>query len=130
MKAKKMTEKELLKYKELLVDEKKKLLEEFLHIKNSALNKSQRDAAGDLSGYSYHMADMASDLYERDFLLRLASEERKKFYAVDDAFKRVEDKSYGKCLICSKPISKKRLNAVPQTPYCLKCQAEEESKAK
>ncbi len=130
MKAKKLPKKDLLKYKKLLLNEKKKLWEEFFHIKNTALNKSQREAAGDLSGYSYHMADMASDLYERDFLLRLASEEREKFYAIDDALKRVEDKSYGKCLICSKLIKKKRMNAVPQTPYCLKCQTEEESKAR
>jgi RNA polymerase-binding transcription factor DksA len=130
MKTKKLSKKDLLKYKELLLEEKKKLWEEFFHIKNTALNKSQREASGDLSGYSYHMADMASDLYERDFLLRLASEEREKFYAMDDALKRVEDKSYGKCLTCSKPIKKKRLNAVPQTSHCLKCQTEEESKAR
>lgn len=130
MKTKKLPKKDLLKYKKLLLNEKKKLWEEFFHIKNTALNKSQREAAGDLSGYSYHMADMASDLYERDFLLRLASEEREKFYAIDDALKRVEDKSYGKCLICSKLIKKKRMNAVPQTPYCLKCQTEEESKTR
>ena len=132
MRIQRLSRRGLAKYKKLLLDEKKKLLKEFFHIKSDALNinKSQREASGDLSGYSYHMADMASDQYERDFLLRLASDERERLYAIDDALKRIEDKSYGICLTCSKSISKKRLNAVPQTSHCIKCQTEEESKAR
>lgn len=132
MKEKRLTKPEILKYKKLVLDQKKKLLAEFLHIKEDALNpkESQREASGDLSGYSYHMADMASDQYEKDFLLRLAQDEREKLYAIDDAIKRIEDKTYGICLKCSKPIKKIRLKAMPQAAHCLKCQQEEESEAR
>lgn len=121
--------KEDKKYLELLLKEKTKILKEFLHLKDDALNKSQKEASGDLSGYSYHLADMASGVYETDFILRLAADERERIYAIDDAVKRIEEGIYGKCLMCSKPISKERLNAVPQTEYCLKCQVEHEKKA-
>jgi len=131
MKSKRMSKRELTRYKELLLIQKRKLLEEFLHIKKDVLNteQTQKEASGDLSGYSYHLADMASDLYERDFMLRLAADEREKVYAIDEALKKVDDKTYGSCLKCSKAISKKRLKAVPQTPYCLKCAKKDESEA-
>ena len=130
MRSKKMGKREAGKYKKLLLDEKNKILKEFLHIKNDTLNKSQKDASGDLSGYSYHQADMASDVYETDFMLRLAADERERLYAIEDALKRIDEAIYGKCVTCSKPITKKRLAAIPQTAYCLKCQREQEGKSR
>lgn len=38
---------------------------------------------------------------------------------VEDALKRVADGTYGKCVICGRPISPARLEAIPWTPYCL-----------
>lgn len=126
VKVKKRPRKEIEKYKKLLLEQKQKLLIEFLHIKQETLNKTQKEASGDLSGYSYHIADMASDVYETDFMLRLASDERNKINEIEDALKRIEDNEYGMCLVCSKPISQQRLSAVPQASYCLKCKQEQE----
>jgi RNA polymerase-binding transcription factor len=41
---------------------------------------------------------------------------------VEDALKRVADGTYGKCIICGRPISPERLEAIPWTPYCLEDQ--------
>jgi DnaK suppressor protein len=41
---------------------------------------------------------------------------------VQDALLRIEDGSFGKCLVDGGPIEPKRLDAVPWTPYCLKHQ--------
>ena len=41
---------------------------------------------------------------------------------VQDALRRIDDGTFGKCLIDDGPIEKKRLDAVPWTPYCLKHQ--------
>ena len=41
---------------------------------------------------------------------------------VQDALRRIEDGTYGKCLADGGPIEPKRLDAVPWTPYCLKHQ--------
>lgn len=125
---KKMAKGELKKYKELLLKERTKIGGELSQITENTLKKSQRDAAGDLSGYSYHMADMASDNYERDFSLGRATEEQKLLYSIDEALKRIEEGSYGYCLQCSKPIGKKRLAAIPHTELCIDCQKKEESK--
>ena len=41
---------------------------------------------------------------------------------VRDALQRIENHSYGKCLVDGEPIEAKRLEAMPWTPYCLKHQ--------
>jgi DnaK suppressor protein len=46
------------------------------------------------------------------------------------ALKRIDDGTYGKCVVDGEPIDEKRLESVPWTPYCLKHQAELEERAR
>ena len=48
---------------------------------------------------------------------------------VRDALGRVEDGTYGTCIVDGGPIEEKRLRAVPWTPYCLDHQARIEAVA-
>lgn len=121
-KLKKLPAKALKLYKELLLKERDKVGGELSNITQNTLNKSQRDLSGDLSGYSFHMADMASDDYERDFSLGRATSEQRILYVIDEALKRIEEGSYGYCQTCSKKISNQRLKALPYTPLCIECQ--------
>src|SRR5882672_11241626 len=41
---------------------------------------------------------------------------------VRDALKRIDDGTFGRCVVDGEPIEPKRLEAVPWTPYCLKHQ--------
>jgi DnaK suppressor protein len=41
---------------------------------------------------------------------------------VQAALSRLETGTYGTCVSCKQPIPKKRLAAVPWTPYCIACQ--------
>jgi len=127
-KIKKMPKPELKIFTALLLKEREKVGGGLSHIAETTLNKSQRDASGDLSGYSYHMADMASDDYERDFSLGRATDEQKILYMIDEAIKRVEDGTYGSCLQCGKAIPKKRLKVLPYTELCIDCQKSRETK--
>lgn len=121
---------EVGKYKKLLNEKRARLLAEVKHIEKDALNKSQREAAGDLSGYSFHMADAATDNYDREFSLGLATNAQRILYEIDEALKRITEKRFGDCLDCGKPIPKKRLMAVPHTKLCLPCQSSEEKKSR
>ena len=123
---KKMPKADLKKYKEMLLKEREKVGGDLSHIAQNTLNKSQREASGDLSGYSYHMADMASDDYERDFSLGRASDEQKLLFLIDEAIKRVGDGTYGSCLQCGKLIPKKRLKVLPYAETCIDCQKKTE----
>jgi len=127
-KIKKLPRAELKRYKAILLAERNKIGGDISHIAENTLNKSARDASGDLSGYSYHMADMASDDYERDFSLGRATDEQRILYRIDEALKRMEEGIYGYCLNCNKPIVKKRLKALPYTELCIDCQKKNEVK--
>jgi RNA polymerase-binding protein DksA len=125
---KKLTKKELNDFKKLIMKSKEKALDEIKHISEDTLKKSQKEAAGDISGYTYHMADVASDTYDREFSLGLASNERESLYELDDAMKKIEDGTFGVCEECKSLISKTRLKAVPFAKLCVKCQERKEKR--
>ena len=115
-------------YRKILEVARKKIVGDLSHLEKDALNTSQRDASGDLSGYSFHIADMATDNFDREFNLGLASTEQNILNEIDEALRKLDEGRYGVCEICSKAIIQKRLLAVPFTRFCIKCQSEEEKK--
>lgn len=118
----KFDKKELAFFKKSILKKKEETIDEIKHISEDTLRKSQKDAAGDISGYTYHMADVATDTYDREFSLGIASNERQFIFELDDALKKIEDGSYGICEQCKGLIPKTRLKALPYARLCLKCQ--------
>ena len=125
-----MNKKDLKIFKELLLKKKLELIKGIDHIASDALKTSQRDAAGDLSAYSLHMADMATDNYDREFSLGLADNEQKILNRINEALEKIEDNKFGLCELCEKVISKVRLKAVPYAELCVPCQEKQEKKKK
>ena len=125
---KKFNKKDLAYFKKLILKKKDEIIEEIKHISEDTLKKSMKDASGDISGYSYHMADIATDTYDREFSLGIASNERKLIYELDDALKKIEEGLYGICEMCKVPIPKTRLKALPYARLCLKCQEAKEGR--
>jgi DnaK suppressor protein len=123
---KKMDKKDLEKFKKLLQEFRAKIAGDLKHLENDSLNMNQRDAAGDLSAYSFHMADMATDNFDREFTLGLASSEQQTLNAIDVALRKIEEGTYGICEECDKSIPQKRLVAMPYGRLCIKCQEIEE----
>lgn len=123
---KKFNKKELTGFKKIIADKKEEILDGIKHISDDTLKKSQKDAAGDISGYAYHMADVATDTYDREFSLGLASNDRALLYELDDALKKIEEGSFGICEQCKTIISKTRLRVIPQARFCVKCQEKKE----
>lgn len=125
---KKFSKKELKDFKKIVLKKKEEVSDDLKHISDDTLRKSQKEASGDISGYTYHMADVATDNYDREFSLGLASNERKSLYELDDALKRIEEGTFGICGDCKGMITKVRLKAVPSTRLCIKCQQKREKK--
>ena len=116
-------------FRQLLIEERAKVADEIKSIARDA-SKNPRDASGDLSGYTVHMADMSADTYERELAMNIASSEQQVLYQIDDALKRVDEGTYGTCQQCNTPIALSRLKAVPYTSLCIDCQREKEQKGK
>ena len=106
--------KHLLKIKEETVNDIKQM--------SSTNAQSQKDSSGDVSGHALHMADVATDMYDREFNLGLASNDRELLYKVSEALGRIKENTYGICQTCDKPIAIARLKAIPYVETCLKCQ--------
>ena len=125
---KKYIKKDLNEFKKLILKRREEIMDDINSLSRDTLKKSQKDASGDTSGYAYHMADVATDTYDREFSLSLASEERKELYEFEDALKRIEEGKFGVCESCEVLISKTRLKALPQARLCIKCQVKREKK--
>lgn len=123
-----MNKKEAKVFYDLLVKKKAELLKGIEHIANDNLKTSQRDAAGDLSAYSLHMADVASDNYDREFSLSLADKEQEMLNRINDALEKIDNNTFGLCELCEKKITKTRLKAVPYAELCVPCQEKQEKK--
>ena len=123
-----MKKKELDKFEALLLQRRAKLIEEMGLLKKAALETTIKDSSGDLSSYSYHMADQGTDAMEREKAFLFASKDGRLLYHIDEALRRIRDKTYGKCQECGKPISMARLEAVPHARLCIECKEEEEQK--
>jgi DnaK suppressor protein len=59
---------------------------------------------------------------ERELAIRTLDRESSLLRHVRAALGRIADGSYGVCLHCDEEIKPKRLDAVPWTPYCIRCQ--------
>ena len=69
------------------------------------------------------VADMAVESYTKEFLFGKSSGDRHILNLIREALNRIENKSYGICTNCEKPIGPKRLEAVPWAQHCIECQA-------
>jgi RNA polymerase-binding transcription factor DksA len=112
------------RYYRLLVDMRDALHKGLAFHSEEALKKSGKDDAGDLSGYSQHLADAGTDTADRDFALSLISNEQEALKEIADAIERMKKGTYGTCEITSKAIPPARLIAVPFTRYSLEGQKE------
>ncbi|MFH1857182.1 MAG: TraR/DksA family transcriptional regulator [Candidatus Omnitrophota bacterium] len=126
-----MNKEELKKYREKLVTIKNTVQGNIKHIGKDSFGTSQKEASGDLSSYTLHMADMASDSYERDLAFDLVANEQELIYKIEESLMRIDEGTFGKCQSCGKKISKARLNIVPYAAFCVPCkQKEEKNKGK
>ncbi len=108
------------RFKQMLLEKRREILQNVNEIEDETLKKSRLDASGDLSSMPIHMADIGTDNYEQEFALGLMDSERKLLKEIDDALERIEQGVYGTCEATGKPIAKARLEAKPWARYCVK----------
>jgi RNA polymerase-binding transcription factor DksA len=108
-----LTPEDIKYFEQRLIAERARIMGEMGHLESTVLKVNPRDSAGELSGYSYHMADAGTDSMEREKAFDIASKEGRLLLEIDDALRRVYNGSYGLCEMSGKPISRSRLEALP-----------------
>lgn len=120
-----MRKTDLKKYEKLLLQKRKTLLADLEELREDSLS-TIKDSTGELSSYTYHMADMGTDAQEREKKFHLASKSGRLVYHIDEALRRIQEGTYGKCANCGEDISVARLEAVPHARLCIECKEKEE----
>lgn len=121
-----MTEKDLKEFEDRLLSERRRIMKEMGHLETTVLKVNQRDSSGDLSGYSFHMADAGTDAIEREKAFMFASAEGRALMEINAALRRLYANEYGTCESCGKPIARARLEAMPYARLCVSCKEKEE----
>jgi len=116
-----MKKADLKEYKDRLVSLRARLRGDVTQMADAALKKNRMEATGETSSMPIHMADIGTDNYEQEFTLSLMETEEDTLAAIEAALERVEDGTYGTCEECGATVPKLRLNAIPYTPFCIKC---------
>jgi len=119
----KMDKKRLESFKKQLLKMREDILSDIKGM-SSVNSPDNQHSDTENAGHSTHMADVATDLYDREFNLGLASNDRELLHKIEDALKRIEDGTYGICLKTKKPIPIARLKAIPYAEYTLEAQEE------
>lgn len=121
-----LTAKERRGFREILLKRREEILGQVNHLEEASMSGSQKSSAGAASAVPTHMADAASDNYDLEVTCGLIETEREELRLIDAALKRIEDKTYGVCEKCEKPIPKSRLRVVPFARLCIQCKEEQE----
>ncbi len=126
-KSKPMPKKSLTHFEKRLLEERKRVLKELGHY-DETFNTSLQGADGDLSSYSFHMADQGTDAMEREKAFLFASQEGRFLWHIDEALRRLyrSPETFGQCHTCGEDIDFDRLDALPHARLCITCKQKEE----
>ncbi|MEE9156095.1 MAG: TraR/DksA C4-type zinc finger protein [Gemmatimonadota bacterium] len=120
--------KKLTHFETRLLAEREKVVNQ-LRSYDESFSDTLQGSDGDLSAYSFHMADQGTDAMEREKAFLFASKEGRLLYHIDQALRRLykTPESYGVCEECGTKVNEERLDALPHARLCIGCKEREES---
>ena len=122
-----MNKKDKQHFEKRLLEERGKILKDMGRF-GETFQKNLKESSGDLSSYSYHMADMGSDVENQEKAFQQVSKEGRLLYHIDEALRRLyKDDNFGICQSCGNSVGKARLEAVPHARLCIDCKSKEEN---
>jgi len=106
-----------------LAKEKRRLEKSIETLGAAGLDRSLGDSISESAVYDNHPADIATETFEREKDFGLREDQTAALGLVEQALRRLEDGTYGACERCGQAVPEARLEAVPWTPFCLRCEA-------
>ena len=116
--AKPLTKKELLKFKELLDEKRRAVLDRARKTLTEDMQLDPSDLPDEM--------DLASSEYLHSFTFRLRGREKVFLQKIDHALEKIKEGTFGTCEQCGEPISMKRLEARLETTLCIRCKEDQE----
>ena len=113
------------RFRDVLLEERKRVAAaiENLHEDHQG---SITDESGEEAAFDNHLADTATETYDRELDYTLEENSEHVLADIDAALTRIEDGTYGTCTNCGKQIPEERLEARPSATLCIDCQRDRE----
>lgn len=115
------------RFKQLLLEERQRVQAAIDNIHDEHPG-SISDETGDDAVYDNHLADTATETYDRELDYTLEENSEHVLADIDAALKRIEGGTYGTCTNCGKAIAPERLEARPWATLCIDCQRQREGR--
>jgi DnaK suppressor protein len=93
-----------------------------LNEKGAEITKAVRNREDIIIEKAADELDETATAFEREIAVQKLDRESRLLRQILGALLRIENGTFGTCLHCDEEISRKRLAAVPWTPFCLACQ--------
>jgi DnaK suppressor protein len=68
------------------------------------------------------IVDRANNAYNRELMFSLSDTERNTLLQIENALRRMDEGTYGRCSNCGQNIALPRLEALPWARFCVDCQ--------
>jgi YteA family regulatory protein len=113
------------RFRETLLEERRRVEAALqnLHDENSG---TLSEDAGEETAYDNHLADTATETYDRELDYTLEENSEHVLAEIDAALERIENGTYGTCTNCGEQIPEERLEALPWATLCIECQRDRE----
>jgi DnaK suppressor protein len=113
------------RFRETLLEERTRVAAAIQNLHDEHPGTLAEDA-GEETAYDNHLADTATETYDRELDYTLEENSEHVLAEIDAALKRIEEGTYGTCTNCDRPIALERLEALPWATLCIDCQRDRE----
>ena len=125
MAAKKYSKKKLAFFKKHIEAKLKNLTEDLDDSRDSLESSTGSDSLAQESVYSVHMADAGTDSYEREKGYHFINRKTDYIKALTTALERIEDGTFGVCVITGELIPEERMLEVPNATKSVEAKEQE-----
>jgi len=115
------------RFRTMLEDERGRVVAAIENLHNEHPG-SISDETGEDAVYDNHLADTATETYDRELDYSLEENSEHVLTEIDAALKRIDDGTYGQCTNCGTQIPEERLEARPYATLCIECQRHREGR--
>lgn len=126
IKGKPLTKREVAELRRMLDQERERLMAELETMEEHTPEVEEQVGMDIGGGYDEDLADVASVTFEREKSVALESSVQQMLTQVEEALRRIESGTYGRCVRCGNYIDFARLKVLPYATLCIRCKELEE----
>jgi RNA polymerase-binding transcription factor DksA len=106
-------------FRTLLLDERQRVQRAITHLREEHPGSLEDETDELASDGDNHMGDLAADTLNREIDYSLGENAGQHLAEIDAALKRIDDGTYGKCVVGGEDIPPERLEAMPWASLCI-----------